>query len=260
MESEQPTRILIADDEPRYVWMLKFNLEASGYEVVSAADGPTALKLASTQHPDLAILDIRMPEMNGYEVCRRIREFSSIPIIMLTALAEPTDKVTGLDAGADDYITKPFSVDELLARVRAVLRRRQFTGFSRFATEFQSGDLRVDFASRRVFLEECEIVLTPTEYRLLCELAKVGGQVLPPKEILESVWGPGYDEQERLVWQLIHRLRQKIEPDPHNPRYILIKPGIGYYLDVKPSHWPHPDAGAAADHPPTPNQSQHPKE
>ena len=90
--------------------------------------------------------------------------------------------------------------------------------------------------------------------------AKVGGQVLPPKEILESVWGPGYDEQERLVWQLIHRLRQKIEPDPHNPRYILIKPGIGYYLDVKPSHWPHPDAGAAADHPPTPNQSQHPKE
>jgi DNA-binding response OmpR family regulator len=232
METEHPIRILIADDEPQYVWMLRFNLEASGYEVLSATNGQMAVNLAAAENPDLAILDIRMPEMDGYEVCRRLREFSTLPIILLTALAEPDDKVIGLDAGADDYVTKPFSIEELLARVRAVLRRKAFANAGYSHPVFQTRDLQIDFVARQVRLGKRELALTPNEYRLLCELARVAGQVLSPEEILESVWGPGYDDQGRLVWQLIHRLRQKIEPDPQAPRYILSKPGLGYYLDV----------------------------
>jgi DNA-binding response OmpR family regulator len=233
MEKDPPTRILIADDEPQYVWMLKFNLEASGYEVIAAANGTEALALATAEHPDLAILDIRMPGLDGYEVCRQIREFSTFPIILLTALADPADKVLGLDAGADDYVTKPFSIEELLARVRAVLRRRLYTDYPHSNPVFQTGNLRIDFGTRRVYLEKREVVLTPTEYRLLCELAKTSGQVLSPEEILEIVWGPGYEGHERMVWQLVHRLRQKIEPEPRSPRYLRSKTGRGYFLEFE---------------------------
>ncbi len=222
------TRILVAEDEPRYVWAIQTNLEARNYEVITAADGLQAVQLAADAQPDLILLDIKMPVMNGYEACRRIREFSTVPIIMITALAEEANKIMGLDLGADDYVTKPFSVPELLARVRAALRRTEFAEGASAESSYQGGDLRVDFARRRVFLRDQEVELTPTEYRLLCELVKQPGRILVPEYLTEKVWGPGYEEGDKLVRQTIHRLRRKIEADPHRPAYIRTRPGVGY--------------------------------
>jgi DNA-binding response OmpR family regulator len=221
-------RILVVDDEPRYVQAIQINLEASGYEMLAARDGQTAIELAATEEPDLILLDIRMLGLDGYEVCRRIREFSAVPIIMLTALAEDADKVKGLDIGADDYVTKPFSADEILARVRAVLRRVELSERQNPCPTFQAGDLLVDFARQRVFACGQEANLTPTEYRLLCELARQAGRVLVPEYLLEKVWGMGYEAENHLLWQAVHRLRRKIERDPRNPKYIQTRPGIGY--------------------------------
>jgi DNA-binding response OmpR family regulator len=221
-------RILVVDDEPRYVRAIQFNLEASGYEVFPARDGQMAIELAASEEPDLILLDIRMLGLDGYEVCQRIREFSAVPIIMLTALAEDTDKVKGLDIGADDYMTKPFSADELLARVRAALRRVELSERQDSHPAFQAGDLLIDFARQRVFARDQEVDLTPTEYRLFYELVKQAGRVLVPEYLLEKVWGIGYEGENRLLWQAIHRLRRKVEPDPRNPQYIQTRPGIGY--------------------------------
>ena len=220
--------ILVVEDEPRYLRAIKINLEASGYEVSTARVGQTAIQLAADEEPDLVLLDIKMPGVNGYEVCRRIREFSKVPIIMLTALAQDADKVKGLDIGADDYVTKPFSVDELLARVRAALRRVGLSEQRDAHPVFQAGDLLVDFARQRVFIRREEVDLTPTEYRLLCELVKQAGRVLVPEYLLEKTWGVGYEGENRLLWQAIHRLRRKVEPDPRNPQYIQTRPGMGY--------------------------------
>jgi DNA-binding response OmpR family regulator len=220
--------ILVVDDEPRYIRAIQINLEASGYEVITARDGQTAIELAAGEEPDLILLDIRMGGLDGYEVCRRIREFSAVPIIMLTALAEDADKVAGLDVGADDYVTKPFSADELLARVRAVLRRVELSERQDPSSTFQAGDLLVDLARQRVFVRGQEVNLTPTEYRLLCELVRQAGRVLVPEYLLEKVWGIGYEGENRLLWQAVHRLRRKIEHDPRNPRHIQTRPGIGY--------------------------------
>lgn len=222
------TRILVAEDEPRYIWAIQTNLEARGYEVLTASDGQQAVKLAAEAEPDLILLDIKMPILNGYEACRRIREFSKVPIIMITAMAEESDKVLGLDLGADDYVTKPFSVPELLARVRAALRRVEFTEGLPSDLCYEAGDLRVDFSQKRVFVRGQEIQLTPTEYRLLCELVKQPGRILVPDYLTEKVWGPGYDEGEKLIRQAIHRLRRKIEADPRHPKYICTRPGLGY--------------------------------
>jgi DNA-binding response OmpR family regulator len=220
--------ILVVDDEPRYIRAIQINLEASGYEVINARDGQTAIELAASEKPDLILLDIRMVGLDGYEVCRRIREFSAVPIIMLTALAEDADKVAGLDVGADDYVTKPFSADELLARVRAVLRRVELSEQQHPSSTFQAGDLLVDLAQQRVFVRSQEVNLTPTEYRLLCELVRQAGRVLVPEYLLEKVWGMGYEGENRLLWQAVHRLRRKIERDPRNPQHIQTRPGIGY--------------------------------
>jgi DNA-binding response OmpR family regulator len=220
--------ILVVDDEPRYIRAIQINLEASGYEVITTRDGQTAIELAASEEPDLILLDIRMVGLDGYEVCRRIREFSAVPIIMLTALAEDADKVAGLDVGADDYVTKPFSADELLARVRAVLRRVELSERQDPSSTFQAGDLLVDLAQQRVFVHSQEVNLTPTEYRLLCELVRQAGRVLVPEYLLEKVWGMGYEGENRLLWQAVHRLRRKIERDPRNPQHIQTRPGIGY--------------------------------
>jgi DNA-binding response OmpR family regulator len=229
--SKEQTCILVVDDEARYVRAIRFNLEASGYEVVTAQDGETAIALVSEKEPDLVLLDVKMPGMDGLEACRRIREFSAVPIIMLTALAQDADKVKGLDTGADDYVTKPFSAEELLARVRAALRRIDLGRGLVASSLFQAGDLRVDFARQRVFIGDQEADLTPTEYRLLCELVRQAGRVLVPEHLLTKVWGVGYEGETSLVWQAIHRLRRKIEPDPSNPQYIHTKPGIGYVFE-----------------------------
>ena len=169
-----------------------------------------------------------MPVVNGYEACRRIREFSTVPIIMITAMAEEADKVLGLDLGADDYVTKPFSVPELLARVRAALRRIEFAEGVPSDSTYAAGDLRVDFAQHRAFIRGQEVELTPTEYRLLCELVKQPGRVLVSDYLTERVWGPGYEEGDKLIRQAIHRLRRKIEADPRHPEYIRTRPGLGY--------------------------------
>jgi two-component system KDP operon response regulator KdpE len=225
---KQKTRVLVVDDEPRYVRAISVNLEASGYQVLTASDGDKAVEAAAAQAPDLILLDIRMPGMDGYEACRRIREFSSVPIIMLTAKAEATDKVKGLDAGADDYVTKPFSADELMARVRAALRRVELASQPAPRAFFEGGELQIDFAQQRVFAGGEEVKLTPTEYRLLSELVREAGRVLVPDHLLDNVWGPGYVGENRLLWQAIHRLRHKIERDPQRPQLIQTRPGIGY--------------------------------
>ncbi len=227
-------RILVAEDEPRYVWAIRTNLEARNYEVLTASDGQQAVQLAADAQPDLVLLDIKMPVMNGYEVCRRIREFSTMPIIMITAMAEEADKVLGLDSGADDYVTKPFSVPELLARVRAALRRVEFTEGLPSDSSYEVGELRVDFGQQRVFVRGQEVALTPTEYRLLCELVKQPGRVLVPDYLTERVWGPEYEDGDRLIRQAIHRLRRKIEADPRHPEYVHTRPGLGYvFLPVE---------------------------
>jgi DNA-binding response OmpR family regulator len=227
------TRILVAEDEPRYIWAIQTNLEARNYEVLTASDGQQAVQLAADAQPDLILLDIKMPVMNGYEACQRIREFSTVPIIMITAMASEADKVLGLDLGADDYVIKPFSVPELLARVRAALRRVEFAEGQAADACFEAGELRVDFGRKRVFVRGEEVRLTPTEYRLLCELVKWPGRVCVVDYLVEKVWGPGYEEGEKLIRQAIHRLRRKIEPDPAHPRYIHTRPGIGYLFALE---------------------------
>ena len=224
-------RILVVDDEPRYVRTIKLNLEASGHEVLTAQNGQSAVEIAADEAPDLILLDIRMPVLNGYEVCQSIREFSAVPIIMLTALADDSDKVKGLDVGADDYITKPFSAEELLARVRAALRRVELSERREPGPNYQRGDLVIDFARRRVFSRAQEVQLTGGEYRLLCELVAHAGRVLVPEYLLEKVWGMGYEGEYGILWQLVHRLRRKIERDPGKPEYIQTRRGMGYVFE-----------------------------
>lgn len=221
-------QILIVDDEPKYVWAIQANLEDEGYATLTAPDGRTALQLAAAEAPDLILLDVRMPDLSGLEVCRQIREFSTAPIIMLTAMAEERDKVKGLDMGADDYMTKPFSAQELLARVRAVLRRVQWTEGQPLPPVFQAGDLRVDFGQQRVYAGQQEVELTSTEYRLLSELIRQAGRVLAADYLLDVIWGVGYEGDTQLVRLAIYRLRQKIEPDPRHPVFIETRPGLGY--------------------------------
>jgi len=221
-------RILVVDDEPRYIRAVQVNLEASGYEVLTAQDGHAALERAADENPDLIMLDVKMPGLDGIEVCRRIRKFSAAPIIMLTALAEDADKVRGLDVGADDYVTKPFSAQELLARVRAALRRIELSERQEPGPTLQTGDLTIDLAQQRVSVCGHIVNLTPTEYHLLCEMAKHPNRVLVPEYLLEKVWGVGCEGEAHLLWQVIHRLRRKIEPEPKDPKYIQTRPGLGY--------------------------------
>ncbi|NLU50620.1 MAG: response regulator transcription factor [Syntrophomonadaceae bacterium] len=221
--------ILVADDEPRLVRLVKANLEVDNYRVLVAYDGASALKIVEMEQPDLVILDIMLPDMDGYEVCQRIREFSAVPVIMLTARAREKDRIQGFDAGADDYLTKPFSTQELLARVKAVLRRSTSRQEQPVAV-YRSQGLVVDFVQRRVFVGEREVFLTPTEYTLLYHLAQNAGKVMLHGELLSRVWGPEYRDELQYLRGYISNLRKKLEDDPSHPRYILSRPGIGYYM------------------------------
>lgn len=223
--------ILVVDDEPKYVRAIRLNLEASGYRVITAGDGKSAVELAAAEEPHLIILDVRMPGLDGFSACERIREFSTVPIIMLTAMAGEADKVKGLDLGADDYLTKPFSAQELLARVKAALRRVEISEHKQASPMFRIGDLTIDFARQRVFIRGEEVSLTPTEYRLLYELSRHQGRILTQEHLLEKVWGPAYAGETSLLWQAIHRVRQKIERNPRHPEYIHTRPGLGYVLE-----------------------------
>ena len=223
------TRVLIVDDEPRYLRLLEANLLTEGYEVVSARDGAEAVETFSANPVDLVLLDILLPKMDGVAVCQRIRQFSNVPIIMLTAKGEEKDRVRGLDVGADDYLVKPFSVTELLARVRAVLRRAQVAeiGQNRF---FTHGNLRIDLARAEVWLNDQSVYLSATEYRLLLQFSHNIGKVLTAEELLTSVWGPEYRDDKEILWVTIARLRQKVEDDPHTPRHIVTRSGLGYLM------------------------------
>ena len=220
--------VLVVDDEPRYRELLDMNLTRRGYRVRHAVDGLGALNAVEAEEPSLVVLDLKLPDMDGYEVCRRIRTYSRVPIIMLTARAEPAEKVRGLAVGADDYVTKPFSADELLARVEAVLRRAGSARGSNLATTFESGDLHIDFAAHRVTVKGEPVELSAGEYRLLVELATNSGRVLLQDELLGRVWGPDYIGATALLQTAIRRLRRKIEEDPSSPRHVLTKRGVGY--------------------------------
>ena len=226
------TTILLVDDDPQIIRFVRANLEAAGYRLLTSTDPLDALELVDLEMPDMIILDVMMPGIDGYEFCQRIREFSNMPIIMLTARDETQDKVKGLSLGADDYLTKPFSIQELLARVEAVMRRGKSPEEAGTRPSFVAGDLRVDFALRRVTLKEQEIALTHTEYKLLCQLVGNAGRVMLHQELLSEVWGPEYRDEVAYLRAYILYLRRKIEPDPHQPIYILSKPGIGYMFAV----------------------------
>ena len=225
---EPSATILVVDDEPRYVRWISVNLRASGYRMLTAADGQSALESTARERPDLVLLDIGLPVLDGLEVCRRIREFSTVPIIMLTARAAEADKVAGLECGADDYLAKPFGPPELLARVRAALRRARYAEAPAGDPVFRHGDLTIDYARCEVRRDGRPVALTPTEYKLLVHLARRAGRVLVPEELLAAVWGPEYREETQHVRLYISRLRRKIEPDPERPSHVLTKPGIGY--------------------------------
>lgn len=231
--SSSKARILIVDDEPRYVRSLQVILDSSGYETLGATNGANAVALVASDQPDLVLLDVIMPKLDGVDVCQRIRQFSQVPIIMLTALAQKSSVVKGLDAGADDYVTKPFSTDELLARVKAALRRWGCSDPVKVDPVFQQGNLRVDYARCEVTLDGEPVHLTPTEYRILCELTMAAGTVLKIALILEKVWGKEYTGEDQLVARVIHRLRQKIERNSAKPEYIHTRPGIGYFFQYQ---------------------------
>jgi DNA-binding response OmpR family regulator len=224
-------KILAVDDEPLYLRLLKVNLEPEGYEVITASDGEAALELVASKQPDLVILDVMMPKLDGITTCERIRQFSTVPIIILTARGEEQDRVRGLDVGADDYVVKPFSVTELVARVRAVLRRAKTQEDeitqSRY---FSHGNLRIDFARAEVWRGEKQIYLSATEYRLLIQFAHNIGQVLTAEDLLMAVWGNQYKDDKEILWVSIARLRQKLEDDPHSPVHIVTRSGLGYLM------------------------------
>jgi DNA-binding response OmpR family regulator len=231
------TTVVAADDDPQLLRLVTRNLQLEGYDVIAVSDGQQALTQIEQQEPNLVLLDVMMPKMDGFTVCHRVREFSTVPIIIVTARGQDQDKVRGLDLGADDYLTKPFSVDELLARVRAVLRRTQFTAKDSsqgLQTTATIGDLEIDYSQHLVKMAGREITLTPTEYRILAYLAQNAGRVLTQDLLLEHVWGGEYLGEGHMLQVNINRLRRKLEVDPTHPRYILTKVGVGYYLVALP--------------------------
>ncbi|NOZ49306.1 MAG: response regulator transcription factor [Chloroflexi bacterium] len=219
--------ILIVDDEPRMIKFVQFNLELDGFRVIGATDGMDAMEKVRTQLPDLMVLDVMMPRMDGFETLQRIREFSDVPVIMLTVKDEEEDKHAAFSAGADDYLTKPFSPRELSDRIKAVLRRQ--SGVSATAEVVQVDDrLQIDFSRREVLVEGQRISLRPTEWRLLYHLVKNANWVMPSESLLQKVWGYEYHEDVQLLRLYVAYLRSKIEIDSRNPQYIITERGVGY--------------------------------
>jgi DNA-binding response OmpR family regulator len=222
--------LLIVEDEPTLRATLQYNLEREGFSVLTASRGDSGLKLAREEHPDLLLLDIMLPDMSGLEVCRMIRRESTTPILMLTARAEEMDKVVGLEVGADDYVTKPFSMRELIARVQALLRRSEATSGIEAAV-LTLGDLRVDLRRRAVTRDGVEVVFKPKEFELLVYLLRNRGRAITREEILHQVWGYEYDGDSRTIDVHMSWLRHKIETDPAKPTHLITVRGLGYRLD-----------------------------
>lgn len=227
-------RILIVDDEKGLVRMMRMNLEHDGFEVVEANNGAQAMDRLRAVIPDLILLDVMMPDLDGFTVLKMIREVGPTPVIMLTAKGEEADKVKGLELGADDYVTKPFSPRELTSRIRAVLRRGNYADDDEDGIIDVDGRLKIDFGRHEVFINDEEVKLRPTEYRLLYHLVKNAGWVLTHDQILSKVWGYEYENEPHYVRLYINYLRKKLEEDATNPQYILTERGVGYrFVDYK---------------------------
>jgi DNA-binding response OmpR family regulator len=223
-------RVLIVDDDPAIRKFIRANLEARNYQVFLAADGEEAIKVIETELPDLVLLDIMMPKVDGLEVCRRIRVWSEIPIIILSAREGEMDKVRCLECGADDYLTKPFSLRELLARIKAVLRRSPDNAENVMQSRYCHGDLEVDLGKNRVILEGQDITLTKTEFKILSYLVVNAGRVITPDQILSKIWGEDYIGDNHMVQVFIARLRKRLKDDSKESKYIETRSGIGYTI------------------------------
>jgi len=222
------SRVLVVDDEPQIIRGLRVILTNAGYRVEEATTKEEALAAASVRPPDAIVLDLVLPDGDGIEVCTDIRRWSQVPIVVLSAVGDERQKVRALDAGADDYVTKPFGSEELLARMRAVLRRKSDDGDS----AVRVGDLEIDIADRAVRRDGEQLHLTPIEFDLLSKLAEHPGRLVTHRQLLQEVWGPGYEDETHYLRVHFAHVRAKIEPDPSNPRYVITEPGIGYRLQA----------------------------
>lgn len=229
MVMERKPRILVVDDEPQLTRVLRTGLSSHGYEVRVAADGLSALETFGDWHPDLVVTDLAMPNMDGLELCRKLRTLSTVPILVLSARGDEKTKVEALDLGADDYVTKPFGIEELLARVRVALRRAKTAASTEAApTVFEAGELRIDLEARAVTVRGREVRLTPKEFDLLLHFMRNAGKVLTHRALLAAVWGGNFVEQNEYLRVFVGQLRKKLETDPAAPRYILTEPWVGY--------------------------------
>ncbi|MCB5906481.1 response regulator [Streptomyces pinistramenti] len=224
-------RVLVVDDEPQIVRALVINLKARKYEVDAAADGASALKLAAARHPDVIVLDLGLPDMDGVEVIKGLRGWTRVPILVLSARQTSDEKVEALDAGADDYVTKPFGMDELLARLRAAVRRAEPTGSAGADVIVETAGFTVDLAAKKVNRDGRDIRLTPTEWHLLEVLVRNAGRLVSQKQLLQEVWGPSYGKETNYLRVYMAQLRRKLEGDPSHPRHFVTEPGMGYRFE-----------------------------
>jgi two-component system KDP operon response regulator KdpE len=224
--------VLVVEDEPQVMRFLRATLPAHGYRVIEATNGAQAIVEAETRQPDLVLLDLGLPDLDGLEVTRRTRGASAVPIVVVSARGQERDKVQALDAGADDYLTKPFGIGELLARIRVALRHAERVGGTE-ASEFSVGDLRVDLGARRVEARGQEVHLTPNEYGLLAVLVKNAGKVVTQRQLLKEVWGPSAIDQSHYLRVYMAQLRHKLEAEPARPRWLITEPGVGYRLKTE---------------------------
>lgn len=229
--SAEPT-ILLIEDEPQMRRFLRATLTSHGYGFLEALTGQEGITQVTTRNPDLVLLDLGLPDLDGLEITRRLREWTQVPIIVISARGQEQDKVAALDGGADDYLTKPFDVGELLARIRVALRHAGRSAQDREPSSFAVGELRVDIAHRRVFVGKREVHLTPIEYKLLTLLIQHAGKVLTHHQLLEKVWGAAYSSQTHYLRVYMGQLRRKLEPEPARPRYLITEPGVGYRLKI----------------------------
>ncbi|WP_236809117.1 response regulator [Amycolatopsis albispora] len=230
MQTTQGT-VLVVDDEPQIVRALRINLSARGYKVITAHDGSAALRAVAETKPDVVVLDLGLPDMDGNEVIAGLRGWTTVPIIVLSARGDSADKVGALDAGADDYVTKPFGMDELLARLRAAVRRSAVTGGEDGSAVVETDAFTIDLAAKKVLRDGAEVHLTKTEWGVLELLVRNRGRLVAQKQLLHEVWGPSYDTESHYLRVYLAQLRRKLEPEPSRPRHLLTEPGMGYRFE-----------------------------
>ncbi|MBA4371283.1 MAG: DNA-binding response regulator [Thermodesulfovibrio sp.] len=232
--TDEKATVLLIEDEPQMRRFLKITLQGHGYRLIEAQSGQEGLNEAATRNPDIVLLDLGLPDIDGIEVTKRLREWSHVPVIVISAREQENDKIRALDAGADDYLTKPFGAGELMARIRVALRHlsRQQTGGDE--PVFVLANLKVDFSKRQVFIDEKEVHVTPIEYKLLATLIRHAGKVITHSQLMKEVWGPGYADQTHYLRIYMAQIRHKLEADPARPRFFINEPGIGYRLRMEP--------------------------